>query len=93
MLTIFRINGTKLTLAAKGEFGAWGQGVVWSKDGKTLLAQSMADKSLDVLSFTGTATEKDRHNQGQRRCGRYSVPRLTDLRLYGRHDCRRKGRR
>lgn len=58
VLSIFRINGTKLTLAAKGEFGAWGQGVVWSKDGKTLLAQSMADKSLDVFSFTGKALKK-----------------------------------
>jgi len=58
VLSIFRINGTKLTLAAKGEFGAWGQGVVWSKDGKTLLAQSMADKSIDVFSFTGKALKK-----------------------------------
>lgn len=58
VLAIFRIDGTKLTLAAKGEFGAWGQGVVWSKDGKTLLAQSMAEKSIDVFSFTGKALKK-----------------------------------
>lgn len=32
--------------------------MVWSKDGKTLLAQSMADKSLDVFSFTGRALKK-----------------------------------
>lgn len=58
VLKIFRIDGTKLTLAAKGEFGAWGQGVVWSKDGKTLLAQSMAEKSLDVFAFDGKTLEK-----------------------------------
>ena len=58
VLKIFRINGTKLTLAAQGEFGAWGQGVVWSKDGKTLLAQSMAEKALDVFSFNGKALKK-----------------------------------
>jgi DNA-binding beta-propeller fold protein YncE len=58
MLSIFRIEGTKLTPAAKGEFGAWGQGVVWSKDGKTLLAQSMLDKSIDVFSFDGQALKK-----------------------------------
>ena len=52
-LSVFRIFGTKLTLAAKAECGAWGQGVVWSKDGKTLLAQSMAEKSIDVFSFNG----------------------------------------
>ena len=57
-LSIFRINGTKLTLAAKAEFGAWGQGVAWSKDSKTLLAQSMADKSIDVFSFDGKALKK-----------------------------------
>ena len=27
--------------------------MVWSKDGKTLLNQSMLAKSLDVLSFDG----------------------------------------
>jgi hypothetical protein len=27
--------------------------VVWSKDGRTLLAQSMLNKSLDVLGFSG----------------------------------------
>ncbi len=53
ILSIFRIDGTKLTFVAKGEFGGWGQGVVWSKDGKTLLAQSMLDKSLDIFSFDG----------------------------------------
>ena len=58
VLKVFRINGTKLTLVAQGEFGAWGQGVVWSKDGKTLLAQSMADKSLDVFSFNGKTLKK-----------------------------------
>jgi DNA-binding beta-propeller fold protein YncE len=58
VLKIFRINGTELKLAARGEFGAWGQGVVWSKDGKTLLAQSMADKTLTVFSFNGRALKQ-----------------------------------
>jgi len=58
-----RINGTKLTLAAKAEFGAWGQGVAWSKDGKTLLAQSMADKSIDVFSVRRQGAQKDRQHQ------------------------------
>jgi DNA-binding beta-propeller fold protein YncE len=58
VLKVFRIDGTKLTLAAQAEFGAWGQGVAWSKDSKTLLAQSMADKSIDVFSFDGKALTK-----------------------------------
>jgi DNA-binding beta-propeller fold protein YncE len=58
VLAVFRIDGTKLTLAAKAEFGPWGQGVVWSKDGKTLLAQSMAAHAIDVFSFDGKALTK-----------------------------------
>ena len=58
VLSVFKIDGTKLTLAAKAECGAWGQGVVWSKDGKTLLAQSMAAKSIDVFAFDGKTLKK-----------------------------------
>lgn len=58
ILKVFKLDGTKLSLVARGEFGGWGQGVVWSKDGKTLLAQSMADKTLDVFSFNGKALKK-----------------------------------
>jgi DNA-binding beta-propeller fold protein YncE len=58
LLTIFRIDGAKLTLVATAKVGGWGQGVVWSKDGKTLLAQSMLDKALDVLSFDGKQLQK-----------------------------------
>lgn len=53
VVMVYRVEGGKLTLAAEAKVGGWGQGVVWSKDGKTLLAQSMLDKALDVLSFDG----------------------------------------
>jgi DNA-binding beta-propeller fold protein YncE len=53
VVMVYRVDGGKLTLAAQAKVGGWGQGVVWSKDGKTLLAQSMLDKALDVLSFDG----------------------------------------
>ena len=55
LLKIFRIDGTKLTLAAESKVGGWNQGAVWSKDGKTLLNQSMKELSIDVLSFDGTS--------------------------------------
>jgi DNA-binding beta-propeller fold protein YncE len=58
VLKVFRVDGTKLTLAAQAEFGGWGQGVVWSKDGKTLLAQSMIDKALDIFDFDGKTLKK-----------------------------------
>ena len=54
VVMVYRVEGGKLTFAAEAKVGGWGQGVVWSKDGKTLLAQSMLDQSLDVLSFDGT---------------------------------------
>ena len=53
LVMIYRVDGAKLTLAAQAKVGGWGQGVVWSKDGKTLLNQSMLAKALDVLSFDG----------------------------------------
>jgi len=58
VLKIFSVKGNKLKLVASGEFGGWGQGVAWSKDGKTLLAQSMADKSIDVFAFDGKTLKK-----------------------------------
>jgi DNA-binding beta-propeller fold protein YncE len=53
LLKVFRIDGTKLTPVATAKVAGWGQGVAWSKDGKTLLAQSMMQKAIDVLSFDG----------------------------------------
>jgi DNA-binding beta-propeller fold protein YncE len=53
LLKIFRVERTGLRLAAEAKIGAWPQGVVWSKDGRTLLAQSMLQRSLDVLRFNG----------------------------------------
>jgi len=53
VVMVYRVEGGKLTLAVEAKVGGWGQGVVWSRDGKTLLAQSMLDKALDVLSFDG----------------------------------------
>ena len=53
IVMVYRVEGGKLALAAEAKVGGWGQGVVWSRDGKTLLVQSMLDKALDVLSFDG----------------------------------------
>jgi DNA-binding beta-propeller fold protein YncE len=53
VVMVYRVEGGKLKLVAEANVGGWGQGVVWSRDGKTLLAQSMLEKALDVLSFDG----------------------------------------
>jgi DNA-binding beta-propeller fold protein YncE len=53
LLVVFSVNGTNLTKVAEAKIGKWPQGVAWSRDGKTLLAQSMVDNALSVLSFDG----------------------------------------
>jgi sugar lactone lactonase YvrE len=53
LLVVFSVNGTKLTKVAEVNIGKWPQGVAWSRDGKTLLAQSMVDNALAVVSFNG----------------------------------------
>jgi DNA-binding beta-propeller fold protein YncE len=53
LVVVFSVNGANLTKVAEARVGKWNQGVVWSRDGKTLLAQSMAENSLSILSFDG----------------------------------------
>ena len=55
---VFRINGTKLALAAEAKVGHWGQGVAWSSDGKTLVVQNMIEKELEILRFDGKRLKK-----------------------------------
>jgi DNA-binding beta-propeller fold protein YncE len=53
LVVVFSVNGTNLTKVAEARVGKWNQGVVWSRDGKTLLAQNMAENALSILSFEG----------------------------------------
>ena len=53
LLVVFSVNGTTLTKVDEVKIGQWPQGVAWSHDGKTLLAQSMVDNALAVVSFDG----------------------------------------
>jgi DNA-binding beta-propeller fold protein YncE len=53
LLVVFSVNGTDLTKVAEAKLGKWNQGVAWSRDGKTLVAQNMVENSLTVLSFDG----------------------------------------
>jgi len=61
LVMVYRVEGGRLKLAAEAKVGGWGQGVAWSRDGKTLLAQSMLDKTLDVLSFDGRSLKVTGH--------------------------------
>ena len=53
LAVVFKVDGTNLTKVGEARIGKWNQGIVWSRDGKTLLAQNMVENSLSVLSFDG----------------------------------------
>jgi len=58
LVKVFRVQGTRLKLVATAKVGGWGQGVAWSKDGKTILAQSMMLKAIEVLRFNGRSLKQ-----------------------------------
>jgi DNA-binding beta-propeller fold protein YncE len=53
LVVVFSVKGTNLTKVGEAKIGKWSQGVVWSRNGKTLLAQNMGDNSLTVVNFDG----------------------------------------
>lgn len=53
-LALYRVNGTKLTLAAEAPIGAWPQGIAISADNRTVLATSMVDRAVQVFRWDGT---------------------------------------
>jgi hypothetical protein len=53
VVQVWRIVDDRLVRVASAPGGAWGQGLAWSRDGKTLLAQSAADDRIDVYAFDG----------------------------------------
>jgi len=53
LVVVFRVNGMTLSKVAEAKVGRWSQGVAWSRNGRTLLAQNMVENSLSVLSFDG----------------------------------------
>ena len=58
LLVLFRVDGLKLAKVAEAPVGHWSQGVVFSRDGRTLLVQNMVEKDIWVFAFDG-ATLRD----------------------------------
>jgi DNA-binding beta-propeller fold protein YncE len=52
-LQVWRIQAGRLRLVTRARTGSWGQGVAWSKDGRTILVQSMLDRGLAAFGFDG----------------------------------------
>jgi DNA-binding beta-propeller fold protein YncE len=53
LLKIFSVKNGKLSPVAEAKIGHWCQGVAWSKDSKTLLAQCVVEREVYVLKFNG----------------------------------------
>jgi DNA-binding beta-propeller fold protein YncE len=52
-LRVFGIAGTELRPVAEAPIGQWCQGAAWSRDSRTLVAQCMVQKELQLFRFDG----------------------------------------
>ena len=54
LLTIFAVQGQALQKAASAPVGPWSEGIAFSRDGRTILVQSMADREINVFRWDGS---------------------------------------
>ncbi|HEY8289943.1 MAG TPA: hypothetical protein VIG49_11785 [Acetobacteraceae bacterium] len=52
-VAIFAVEGHTLRLITTAPGGPWAEAVAWSRDGKTVLLQSMKDRNIDVYRWDG----------------------------------------
>ena len=53
LLKIMRVSGPTLTPIAEARIGHWCEGVVWSRNQRTILVQCMNEKDIEVFGFDG----------------------------------------
>jgi DNA-binding beta-propeller fold protein YncE len=59
-LLLYRLEGTRLVPAGAAWLGHWPQGIAFSADGKTILAQNMVEKEIWVYQWDGTTLRDTR---------------------------------
>lgn len=52
-LRVFQLRNRRLAAVADVPTGHWCQGTAWSRDGKRLVVQCMADRNIRIFSFDG----------------------------------------
>ena len=52
-LWMLAINGKRLKPLAEAQVGRWSQGIAFSKDGKTVMVESMIDHGLNIFRWNG----------------------------------------
>jgi DNA-binding beta-propeller fold protein YncE len=58
LLKIYRITGTEIAPVTEARIGHWCQGIAWSKDTKTILAQCMVENEIATFTFDGKTLTK-----------------------------------
>jgi WD40 repeat protein len=53
LVAVYAVQGTTLTKLADAPVGPWAEAIAFSRDGKTLLVQSMQDREIDVFRWNG----------------------------------------
>jgi DNA-binding beta-propeller fold protein YncE len=53
LLKILELSGRKLTPVAETRIGHWCQGAAWTRDSRTVLAQCVIEKEIQMFSFDG----------------------------------------
>ena len=59
-LLLYKVEGTRLHPLAAAWMGHWPQGIAFSPDGKTVLAQNMVEKEIWVYQWDGTTLKDTR---------------------------------
>jgi len=53
LFLLYAVQGQTLRLLATAPIGAWNQGFAFSRDGKTILLQDMANRRIQVFGWDG----------------------------------------
>lgn len=56
-VTLYQSDGADLTPVSTASIGRWPQGIIFSSNGRTLLVQNTADKTMTTLHWDGTKLE------------------------------------
>jgi DNA-binding beta-propeller fold protein YncE len=59
-LLLYRVDGTRLHPVAAAWMGHWPQGIAFSADGKTILAQNMVEREIWIYQWDGTTLKDTR---------------------------------
>jgi DNA-binding beta-propeller fold protein YncE len=57
-LRVFSLSGRALTPVTETRIGRWCQGVAWTSDSRSILAQCMTEREIQVFGFDGKALAK-----------------------------------